>query len=88
MTAAFPGRLPARIEATVSGRRYEAHIANAKGHELNPLSDADVEAKFHSLARDVISPEHAGTIVERLWAFDAEPSVTAWAESLRIEVPA
>jgi 2-methylcitrate dehydratase len=87
MTAQFPGALAAHIEATAGGRRFETHVANAKGHERNPLSDADVEVKFHALARDVIAPEQASTIIERLWAFDHEPSVRAWAESLAVEAP-
>ena len=88
MTAMFPGNQSAHIDATAGGRTYSIHIANSKGHEKNPLSDGDIEAKFRLLARDVIGPDHAAMMMERMWSFDAEPSVTAWVESLAFEVPA
>jgi 2-methylcitrate dehydratase len=84
MTAAFPGALAAHISAMVGERKYEAVVPNAKGHELNPLTDAEIETKFRSLARDVMPNARVDGVLARLWAFDQEPSVTAWVESLRV----
>ena len=40
---------------TVSGQRLVAHTAYPKGHQRNPLSDADVETKFRRLAETSIN---------------------------------
>jgi 2-methylcitrate dehydratase len=84
MTAAFPGAQPARIIATAGGKSYTVYIPNSKGHEKNPLSDAEVEGKFRSLARGVLPDARVDDVLARLWAFDEEPDVRAWAESLDI----
>ncbi len=84
MTAAFPGALAAHISAVVGGRTFEALVPNAKGHELNPLTDAEIETKFRSLARGVMPTARVDGVLARLWKFDDEPSVTAWVESLRV----
>ena len=82
MTEAFPGTQAARIEARVKGQRYEVLVPSAKGHEKNPASDGDIEQKFRMLARDAVTTEHAEAMLARLWAFDAEPDVSEWVESL------
>jgi 2-methylcitrate dehydratase len=84
MTAAFPGAQPARIVATAGGQTYEVYIPNSKGHEKNPLSDDEVESKFRSLARGVLPDARVDGVLARLWAFDQEPDVRAWAKSLDV----
>ncbi len=84
MTAAFPGALAAHISAFADGRKFEALVPNAKGHELNPLSDAEIGTKFRSLAHNVMPTARIDSVLERLWAFEDEPSVTAWVESLHV----
>jgi 2-methylcitrate dehydratase len=84
MTTAFPGALSAHIAASVDGQTFEALVPNAKGHELNPLTDAEIETKFRSLARGVMPAARVDAVLARLWAFEDEPSVTSWVESLRV----
>jgi 2-methylcitrate dehydratase len=52
---------------THAGQRYTAEVAYHKGHYKNPLSDAELEEKFHSLAGAVLSPSQADALLERLW---------------------
>ena len=52
---------------TNSGERYSAEIPYHKGHYKNPMTDAEVEAKFRSLAQDFLSPAQTDTLLEKLW---------------------
>jgi 2-methylcitrate dehydratase len=52
---------------TRSGATHAATVEYHKGHWKNPMSDADVEAKFRSLAANVLKPARSGRLLERLW---------------------
>ena len=76
MTARFPGAQAARIEAEAGGRRYAVDIDNARGNAANPLSDAEIEAKFRGLADGVLPAERVDALLASLWAFDEQACVT------------
>ena len=76
MTARFPGAQAARIEAETAGRQYAVDIDNARGNAANPLSDAEIDAKFRSLAAGALPPEHIDSLLASLWAFDEQSCVT------------
>ena len=50
-----------------SGERYTAEVPYHKGHYKNPMTDAEVEAKFRSLAQDLLSPAQTDALLEKLW---------------------
>jgi len=52
---------------THAGQRYTSEVAYHKGHYKNPLTDAELEEKFHSLAGAMLSPSQANALLERLW---------------------
>ena len=52
---------------TKSGERYTAEVPYHKGHYKNPMTDAEVEAKFRSLAQDLLSPAQTDALLEKLW---------------------
>ena len=52
---------------TRSGDRYTAEVPYHKGHYKNPMTDAEVEAKFRSLAQDLLSPNQTDALLEKLW---------------------
>ena len=52
---------------TNSGQRYSAEVPYHKGHYRNPMNDAEVEAKFRSLAKDLLAPEQTDQLLDRLW---------------------
>ena len=62
---------------TVSGQRLVAHTAYPKGHQRNPLSDADVEAKFRRLAGGVLTEQQCSTALELLWEVERLPNLQA-----------
>jgi 2-methylcitrate dehydratase len=52
---------------TKSGQKYSAEVPYHKGHYRNPMSDAEVEEKFRSLAKDLLSPDQTDALLEMLW---------------------
>ena len=82
MSSRFPGAQAARIEATAGGETYVVEIENSKGNAANPLSDAEVEAKFRSLAAGAMTEEQTETLLSRLWAFEEERLVSEVIEAM------
>jgi 2-methylcitrate dehydratase len=86
MTAAYPGALRARIEATMAdGTAHLVDVQNVRGHYKNPLTDAEIEAKFRSLAEGVLSVGAADALLGRLWAMEDETSVDGLMRSAAAE---
>ena len=56
---------------TNSGQKYSAEVPYHKGHYLNPMTDAEVEAKFRSLAKDLLTPQQTDQLLDRLWHLEA-----------------
>jgi 2-methylcitrate dehydratase len=52
-------------------RELREHVDYPPGHAKNPLSDAQLEAKFHSLADPRLGRERASTVLETGWKLDA-----------------
>lgn len=70
-TQCFPQQYNCRMEVTtVSGQRLVAHTAYPKGHRHNPLSDADVEAKFRRFAGEILTEQQCTTALELLWSVE------------------
>jgi 2-methylcitrate dehydratase PrpD len=57
------------------GKRHEAHIAHASGTAENPMSDAQIEAKFIANATPVIGADRARRAVDWIAAFETQPDV-------------
>ena len=55
---------------TKSGQRYRAEVDYHKGHYKNPLTDAEVEEKFRSLADGVIPQARTDALLGRLWQLE------------------
>ncbi|MGZ8268236.1 MAG: MmgE/PrpD family protein [Burkholderiales bacterium] len=62
---------------TRSGKRYSSEVAYHKGHYKNPMSDSEVEAKFRSLAADVLSPGQIDRLLDRLWRLEEVQDIGA-----------
>jgi 2-methylcitrate dehydratase len=52
---------------TKSGATHTAVVDYHKGHYRNPMSDAEVEAKFRGLARNALNPAQTDRLLEALW---------------------
>src|SRR5215210_6728987 len=58
---------------TTGGERHEAVVEYHKGHWKNPMTDAEIEAKFTKLAREVLDERATARLLETLWRLDELP---------------
>ncbi len=56
------------------GSTLVAEVAFPPGHDKNPLTDAQLAAKFHGLADPDVGAERAGAILDRLARLEADPT--------------
>jgi 2-methylcitrate dehydratase PrpD len=64
----FPRRRAAIVKIkTVDGKRYRHHADTRKGDPDNPLSDAELTAKYRELAVPVIGQRPAESLLDLLW---------------------
>ncbi|MGH7861573.1 MAG: MmgE/PrpD family protein [Candidatus Dormibacteraceae bacterium] len=67
----FPDRTLNKLAVKVSdGTVYRAAVAQHRGHRANPMSDADIEAKFRSQAEDHIGPSRADQLLGAVWRLE------------------
>ena len=52
---------------TRSGQKYSAEVPYHKDHYKNPMTDAEMEEKFRSLAKDLLSPDQTDALLDKLW---------------------
>ena len=70
---------------TSGGERYSSQVAYHKGHYRNPLTDAEVEEKFRSLAAEHLTPARTDELLAHLWHIDEAPDLTKLFGLLRFE---
>lgn len=71
LDALYPEKFPSHIRITMTdGRVFEGAMDHAKGSPRNPLADEEINAKFRSLARPVLSAERVDEIVQMSAALD------------------
>ena len=84
--------LPKRFsEVTITlrdGRRLQRRVFQAKGQPQNPLSDADLEAKFRDCAARAIPAERAEVVLKAVRTLEAVPDVSSLARLLAVGNPA
>jgi 2-methylcitrate dehydratase PrpD len=71
----FPARYTTVLEVDARGKTYRRRVAYAKGCPENPLTTAEIERKFKSLARDVIDDGHLGDIIETVSRLASAPTI-------------
>jgi len=65
----------AHAAVIAGGKRHEVHVAHASGTVENPMSDAQIEAKFMANAAPVIGAECAQRAVEWIASFEKQADV-------------
>ena len=71
-TRRYPSAQGARIELrTRSGRRFSRESLYPKGHYRNPLSDRELEEKFHGLTAAILSDERRRLLLDELWRMES-----------------
>jgi 2-methylcitrate dehydratase len=83
-TAAHPRRWHCRIEVhAASGTPFIAQTEYFKGHARNPMSDAEVEDKFRTLAAPRLGRAELDNLLQALWRIDQLADVSAVVDRLR-----
>jgi len=71
LTARYPEAMPNEIRIELSsGKILERKVSHARGHPKNPMTDAQVEAKFRRLAGPLLPKERIEEILEALWKLE------------------
>ncbi len=67
-TAWYPEAMPNRLRVTTTqGKDYMAQVDHPLGHPKRPMSDSEVETKFHQFADQRIGAYQANRLIERVW---------------------
>jgi 2-methylcitrate dehydratase PrpD len=78
------GEASADVTAVLKdGRKVHVFVEHAIGSLERPMSDAALEAKFHSLAGEVIGEARSGALIEACWKLGAAKDVRALAQKAR-----
>jgi 2-methylcitrate dehydratase len=71
LSAGYPEAVGNKLTVRLSkGREFSERVDYPRGHARNPLSDAEVEAKFHHLADGVLGRERAESVLHLLWRLE------------------
>ncbi len=74
LSAGYPAGIPNRVRVTLeNGTMLEERVDFPPGHDKNPLTDAQLAAKFHGLADPAIGPDRARALWDRLARLESDP---------------
>lgn len=73
LTARYPEGIPNRLEVeTEGGELLIREVTYPRGHARNPMSDAEVEAKFNALAALHLDETRRAELTRRVWRLEGE----------------
>jgi 2-methylcitrate dehydratase len=82
-TQHYPEELNCWMEITsASGQRFKAETAYPKGHQHNPLTDAELEAKFRHLTAGILPEPQCQAALAQLWSLEQAPNLHSLFDSL------
>src|SRR2546425_7928142 len=68
LSSMYPEAVPNRVTVKLSsGKAVSKQVNYHKGHPKNPMSDKEVEEKFHKLTRKILDNNRARRIVSATW---------------------
>ena len=74
--ARMPEAMLCRVTLTTrSGERHECSVEYHRGHWRNPMSDAEVEAKYRRMALVQLPAARADELAERIWTLEGAGDV-------------
>lgn len=67
----YPRALANRLEiVTHSGEKYSELVEFHRGHYQNPMTDGEIEQKFISLTKDLLSPAQTKELFDSVWELE------------------
>ncbi len=83
LTARYPEGIPNRLElTTVDGRTLSCEVSFPRGHHRNPMTDAEVTAKYRALSLRVLTLRQVEALAERIWRLEGETPGTVLAATV------
>lgn len=83
LTARYPESTPNRITVrTADGRTFVREVAHPRGHARNPMTDAELVAKFRSNVSARVDADRAARIEDAVWSLDREGGLEPLAREL------
>jgi 2-methylcitrate dehydratase len=74
LTAGYPAGIPNRVSVTLDdGTTLVEEVAFPPGHDKNPLTDAQLLAKFRGLAVPALGEARASALWDRVRSLEADP---------------
>lgn len=70
---------------TTDGREFTKQLDYPKGDPRNPLSDQEIEEKFHALAEPVLSPTARKRVLDVVWNLDKMKTVSTLMQLLKAD---
>ena len=83
LSALYPGAVGNIVTVRLrDGRELTERVDHPLGHARNPLTDTQLETKFHALADARLGPERAAAVLEVAWNLDSLTDVSAITRAL------
>ncbi len=70
---------------TTSGDTYSAEVPYHRGHWKNPMSDREVEEKFHSLTDGHLTSNQSAALLDRLWSLEGVQDIGEVVRMVRVD---
>ena len=71
LTPRYPRGIPNRLVVTLTdGRKLTKEVEFPRGHAGNPMTDAEVEAKFRALVEPRYGRPTADAVLAKCWKFE------------------
>ena len=67
-----------------SGAQKSVRVEYHRGHPKNPMTDAEMEEKFRSLAAKYLSAERIDALLRQLWALEDMPKAATLVEMTKV----
>lgn len=78
LNSRYPEGIPNRLTVTLNdGTKHVCEVTFPRGHARNPMTDAEVERKFRSMAEALLPEVKVGEIISRCFALEDEPDIDA-----------
>jgi 2-methylcitrate dehydratase len=72
LSARYPAGIPNRLRIKLkNGRELTREVEFPRGHARNPMTDAEVEAKFHSEAAAHLGSAQRLALISKVWQLDS-----------------
>jgi 2-methylcitrate dehydratase len=76
LSARYPEGAPGRVTIrAMSGDTHVKELTYPRGHAKNPMSDADVERKFRSMAGRRLSQAQCDAVVNTVWELERSTDI-------------